>query len=106
MTEVTEQNWASEVLASPTPVLVDFWAPWCAPCVALGPVLHELERELAGRLKIAQVNVDTLPQMASQFGIRSIPTLLVFKNGVVQQQMSGMMSKAGVLAKLDALLAE
>ena len=101
---VNAASWASEVTASPLPVLVDFWAEWCGPCRAIAPVLEELSGELAGRLKIVKVNVDEAPDLAQQYGIRSIPTLLVIKKGTVAGQMVGAMPKAALKAKLEALL--
>jgi len=98
--QVTQTTWKQEVLDSALPVLVDFWAPWCGPCRAVAPVLDELSEELAGKLKIAKVNVDDEPELAAQFQIRSIPTMLVFKGGAVQQQMVGAMNKAALRDKL------
>ncbi len=101
---IQENNWQTEVISSPIPVLVDFWAEWCGPCKAIAPVLEELSVELAGKMKIAKVNVDELPDLAGQFGIRSIPTLLIMKQGRVEGQMVGAMSKAALKEKLEPLL--
>ncbi len=101
---VGQDNWQTEVLKSPVPVLVDFWAEWCGPCRAIAPTLEELSDELAGKLKVAKVNVDENPQLAGDLGIRSIPTLLIVKGGVVQQQMIGNMPKATLKSKLDPFL--
>lgn len=97
---ITPENWQAEVLSSKTPVLVDFWAEWCGPCRAIAPMLDELAGETAGKLKIVKVNVDNNHQIAGDLGIRSIPTLLLFKDGVVQQQMVGAMNKATLKDKL------
>ena len=105
ITQIDQTNWESEVVKSSIPVLVDFWAEWCGPCRAIAPILEELSTELAGKVKIAKVNVDNLPELAGEFGIRSIPTLLIFKNGTVQQQMVGVMPKATLKAKLEPFLA-
>jgi thioredoxin 1 len=95
-------NWKNEVLESQSPVLVDFWAEWCGPCRAISPVLDEVATELAGKIKVVKVNVDENQQLAGDLGIRSIPTLLVFKGGVVQEQMVGAMNKAALLKKLSS----
>ena len=102
--QVSAQNWQAEVASSNVPVLVDFWAEWCGPCKAIAPVLDELSAELAGKLKIVKVNVDESPDLAQQFGIRSIPTLLVFKAGTIAGQMVGAMPKAALKAKLESLM--
>ncbi len=101
---IGDDNWQSEVLDSDLPVLVDFWAEWCGPCKAIAPALDQLADELTGKLKIAKVNVDTNRNLAAQFGIRSIPTLLVFKDGTVQEQMMGALSKAALEQKLQPLV--
>jgi thioredoxin 1 len=97
-------NWKSEVLESSVPVLVDFWAEWCGPCKAIAPVLDELAGEYGDTLKIAKVDVDKNPALAGEFGIRSIPTLLVVKDGAVQEQMVGAVQKSALKTKLDVHL--
>jgi len=90
---LTEGNFADEVLKSPVPVVVDFWARWCAPCLSLAPVLDEVATEYAGRVKIGKVNVEEHPQLAAQYRIMSVPALLVFKNGQVAAQRVGFRSE-------------
>lgn len=102
--QVDSASWAKEVAGSAVPVLVDFWAEWCGPCKAIAPALEELSAELAGKLKIVKVNVDVSADLAGQYGIRSIPTLLLVKGGVVAGQMVGAMSKAQLKAKLEPML--
>jgi len=101
---IQSSNWKTEVIASATPVLVDFWAEWCGPCKMLAPILDELSTELTGKLKIAKVDIDQNREIAAEFNIRSIPTLLVFKEGQVKGQMVGAMSKAQLKERLAAYL--
>ncbi len=101
MVMISEGNWQQEVMDSAGPVLVDFWAEWCGPCRAMNPVLESLAGELAGKLKIAKVNVDENQQLAGKFGIRSIPTLLIIKGGTVREQMVGSMNKDTLKAKIS-----
>jgi thioredoxin 1 len=98
---VTEKNFDEEVLKSAVPVLVDFWAEWCGPCKMIGPIIDELATEFSGRVKVGKVNVDDQQQLAAQFKISSIPTLLIFKGGQVVDQMMGARSKRDFKAALD-----
>ena len=97
----TELNFKAEILDSDKVALVDFWAPWCGPCKMLGPVIEELASDYAGKAVVAKLNVDENPKIAAQYGIRSIPSLLVFKNGEVVDQMVGAMPKNTIASKLD-----
>ncbi len=98
--QVGDSDFKKEVLESATPVLVDFWATWCQPCLAIGPVIDELATQYKGKVKVAKVNIDDNQDTPQQYGIRSIPTLLVFKNGKVVEQIVGAVGKA----KLEAAL--
>jgi thioredoxin 2 len=101
---VTDTSFAADVVAasSAMPVLVDAWAEWCGPCRMLAPVLDQLAAEAGGRYKIAKLNVDDNPRTAAQFNIRSIPTLLIFKNGALVDQVIGVQSKQAIAARLGA----
>ena len=101
ITTLTQANFPAEVLKSSVPVLVDFWAEWCGPCKMIAPVLDELAGEFDGRVKIGKVNIDEHQSLAVEYGIRAIPTLLVFKNGQVAEQIVGMRSKKDLKASLD-----
>jgi len=102
--EVTDDTFEQEVLRSKTPVLVDYWAEWCGPCKMIAPVLEEIAEEYAGRLKVAKLNIDENPGTPPRFGIRGIPTLMLFKNGAVEATKVGAVSKSQLAAFLDANL--
>jgi thioredoxin 1 len=102
---LTAESFKSAVTASATPVLVDFWAPWCGPCKAIAPVLEELATEFDGKLKIAKVNIDDHDTIAADYGVRAIPTMILFKGGQVAETLVGMMPKAALKAKLAAHVA-
>ena len=91
--EVNDDTWQELVLNSETPVMVDFWAEWCGPCKMIAPILEEISTQLEDRLKVAKIDVDGNPKLPPQYGIRSIPTLILFKNGVVEAQQVGAVSK-------------
>ncbi|RIE06973.1 thioredoxin [Candidatus Cryosericum terrychapinii] len=100
----TTANFQSEVLSSSLPVLVDFWAPWCAPCRMIAPVIAEIANEYAGKLKVARLNVDENQEISARYGVMSIPTLALFKGGVVVDQVIGAVPKRAITTKVDALL--
>src|SRR6266446_4780795 len=102
---LTQENFPKEVLQSTTPVLVDFWAEWCGPCKMIAPVLDELAEEKAGKLKVGKINVDENQELAARFGIRAIPTLLLFKDGQVKEQIVGMTGKKDLEKKIASHLA-
>ncbi len=100
-TEVNEQNFKQEVLDATETVLVDFWAPWCGPCRMVSPVVDELAREYAGKLKVVKVNTDEAPNVAVQYNIMSIPTLMIFKDGQRVDQIIGAQPKQAIASKLQ-----
>ncbi len=99
--DVSDQSFQEEVLKSKTPVLVDFWAPWCGPCRMVAPVLDELAGTYEGKVKVAKVNVDENPDTASRYGVMSIPTLILFNNGAPQETLVGMQNKEALASLLD-----
>lgn len=105
-TVITDANFQKEVLDfSDSPVLVDFWAPWCGPCKIIGPIVEKLAGSYKGKLKVGKMNVDENPQMSGQFGIMSIPTLLIFKKGQVVKSMIGAQGEEALKKEIDAALA-
>ncbi len=102
--EVTDDTFEQEVLKSDKPVLVDYWAEWCGPCKMIAPVLEEIAAEYAGRLKVAKLNIDDNPATPPKYGIRGIPTLMLFKDGQVEATKVGAVSKSQLAAFLDSNL--
>jgi thioredoxin 1 len=98
--ELTDQNFQAEVLNADTAVLVDFWAVWCGPCKMIAPVVEEIAKEYNGKLKVGKLDVDNNPEVSMRFGIRSIPTLMVFKGGRVVEQIIGAVPKRNLLEKV------
>ena len=105
MIALTQENFAQQVLQSPVPVLVDFWAEWCGPCKMIAPLLDELAEEYEGKVKIGKVNIDEQQALAAEYGIRAIPTLLLFNQGEVADQIVGARSKRDFKASLDRVAA-
>lgn len=101
---VTDDNFEAEVLESPQAVLVDYWAEWCGPCKAIAPILDEIAAEYAGKLKVAKLNIDDNQNTPAKFGIRGIPTLMIFKNGNVEATRVGALSKSQLAAFIDSNL--
>ena len=102
--ELTSENFNSEVIESDTPVLVDFWAEWCGPCRVIAPVVDEIATEYLQKVKVGKLNVDNHNQVASQYGVRSIPALLIFKNGAVANQIVGAVPKNKITEILDSVI--
>jgi thioredoxin len=102
---VADDSFDREVLQSSTPVLIDFWAPWCAPCRAIAPVVEELAAEYAGKLKVMKMNVDENPQTPSRYGVRGIPNLILFLGGQVKEQIVGAVPKAHLVRAISNVVA-
>lgn len=98
---VTDESWNNLVIGNETPVLVEFWAPWCGPCRMIAPVIDELAKEYSGKLACCKVNTDDCPNIASKYGIRSIPTVLVFKNGERKECIVGAVPKSTLCTTID-----
>ncbi len=102
--KLTADNFQSEVLKADVPVLVDFWAPWCGPCKMIAPIIDELASEQEGRLRVGKVNTDENAQLAGEYGVMSIPTLILFKDGEAVERLVGFMSKKDLEAAIDKVV--
>ncbi len=102
--QITESNFEAEVIQSPVPVLVDFWATWCGPCKMISPIVDQVAVEMAGKAKVGKVDVDGNAALATRFNIRSIPTLLFFKGGELKDTVVGATSKDNIVKRLQALM--
>jgi thioredoxin 1 len=101
---ITDESFAADVLGSDKPVLLDFWAEWCGPCRMIGPALEEISNEMAGKIKVAKVNIDENPEIAGKYGVRGIPTMLLFKNGEIVAQKVGAAPRGQIQDWLEAQL--
>ena len=100
--EITDSNFESQVIKSDVPIVVDFWAPWCGPCKVIAPILTEIAGEYDGKIKVGKLNTDDSQEVAAKYGIMSIPTLLIFKNGEVAEKIVGAQSKQAITARIDS----
>ncbi len=105
-TEITADNFESEALQADVPVVVDFWAPWCGPCRMIAPILESLAEKYSGKIKLGKVNLDEHPQLAAQYGIRSIPAVFIFKDGQVVERAIGVQPEQHLAALIDRVLAQ
>ena len=106
VSQIGDDTFEQEVLKSSTPVLIDFWAPWCAPCRAIAPVVEEIARDYAGRLKVLKMNVDDNPRTPSRYGVRGIPNLIIFQGGQVKEQIVGACPKAQLVKAVDQVVGQ
>ena len=104
--KLTDANFEEEVLKSDTPVLVDFWAAWCSPCLMVAPVVEQISKEYEGKIKVGKLNVDEAHDTASRYGIMSIPTIKIFKRGKIVEEMVGVQPAIAITQKIDKVLAE
>jgi len=102
--QVTDKSFTAEVLSANVPVLVDFWATWCGPCRSISPIVEELAKEFSGRIKVTKLNVDENPATPSQYGVRGIPTLILFKEGKIFEQIVGAVPKTRLVAMVEKAL--
>lgn len=102
--EITDSNFSKEVLNSPLPVLIDFWAVWCGPCKMIAPIIDELAKEYNGKVVVGKLDVDGNQETAITYGVRSIPTLLIFKNGIVVDTIIGAVAKSNIAQRLQAVI--
>ena len=103
--EISDQTFDQEVINSATPVLIDFWAPWCGPCKMIAPIVAEISKEYAGKLKVGKLNTDDNQNVAVRYGVMSIPTVMIFKNGEMVARIVGAQPKQALTGKIDAVLA-
>ena len=102
--DVTDNTWEDEVLNSDLPILVEFWAEWCGPCKMIAPAVHDLAEEYTGKLNVAKVDIDNSPEIATKYGIRSIPALIFFRDGKPVDQVIGALPKGALKKKIDSVL--